>query len=58
MRTLEQEVIFAAQLKHPYVVQLYGACICGPELWIIMELADGGNLTNILNNHDLVSLND
>jgi serine/threonine protein kinase len=49
MKSLEQEVCFASKLRHPHIVLVYGACIFSPtELWIVMEFADGGNLTNTL----------
>jgi serine/threonine protein kinase len=42
---LEREITTAARLRHPHVVQVYGACVYSPtELWLVMEYADGGSL--------------
>jgi serine/threonine protein kinase len=44
-------------LRHPNIVIVYGACVVNDELWIVMELADGGSLTSVLTNKDIVSTN-
>jgi serine/threonine protein kinase len=54
---MKKEIDFAAQLRHPNVVPLYGVCMHGnTEVWIIMEFADGGSLYDILSDQTKVSL--
>ena len=48
-QTLANEFNIAAQLLHPNVVLVYGACHISPiELWIVMEYAVGGSLNRVL----------
>jgi serine/threonine protein kinase len=55
IRRLEREINTAARLRHPHVVQMYGACVISTtELWLVMEFADGGSLFSRLADKQLV----
>jgi serine/threonine protein kinase len=36
------------KLRHPNVVEFYGACTRPPHLCLVMELAEGGTLSDLL----------
>jgi serine/threonine protein kinase len=54
---MARELAFATTLRHPNIVLVYGACLVGNVLWIVMEFADSGSLTSVLADHDTVSKN-
>lgn len=43
-RTVEKEIAIFSQCNHPGVIKLYGVCVCEEEIWVVMELANGGSL--------------
>jgi serine/threonine protein kinase len=52
---LEREITTAARLRHPHVVQVYGACVYSTtEIWLVMEYADGGSLFSKLSDKKIV----
>lgn len=44
IENFKQEVQMLARLSHPRVIELYGACLCPPQVMIVEELAEGGSL--------------
>ncbi|KAJ1561729.1 hypothetical protein HK096_003547 [Nowakowskiella sp. JEL0078] len=45
---LIDEFSIAFPLKHPNIIQIFGACTDGSEPFLILELADGGSLSSFL----------
>jgi len=48
METLEAEIAMMESCEHQNIVQYYGTYMDGQTLWIVMELIEGGKLTNII----------
>jgi serine/threonine-protein kinase 24/25/MST4 len=48
---LQNEVSLLSQCDHPNVVGFYGNYYRNSEMWIIMELVDGGSLSDIIQKH-------
>jgi p21-activated kinase 1 len=46
-RTLLEETKVMASMSHPNIIRSYSSHRMGSTLWILMELMDGGSLTNI-----------
>jgi serine/threonine protein kinase len=46
-RTLIEETKLMAAMSHPNIIRSYSSHRVGSTLWILMELMDGGSLTNI-----------
>lgn len=42
------EVVQLARVKHPNIVELYGACTKADPVCLVMEFAEGGSLFNVL----------
>lgn len=51
LKTFVREVSVLSAIKHPKIVQLFGACLKQPHLCIVEEIMDGGSLHAIL--HDM-----
>ena len=43
-----QEVEVLRKLRHPHVVEFYGACTRPPHLCLVMEYAEGGTLSDLI----------
>lgn len=50
-KTFVREVSVLSAIKHPKIVQLFGACLKQPHLCIVEEMMDGGSLHAVL--HDM-----
>jgi len=48
METLEAEIAMMESCDHQNIVKYYGTYMDGQTLWIVMELIEGGKLTNII----------
>jgi len=48
METLEAEIAMMESCDHKNIVKYYGTYMDGQSLWIVMELIEGGKLTNII----------
>ena len=46
-KLLFDETRLMASMDHPNIIKFYSAHMLGDTLWIIMELMDGGSLTNV-----------
>ncbi|XP_055309714.1 mitogen-activated protein kinase kinase kinase-like [Sitodiplosis mosellana] len=56
-KTLEfimKEAKLLSSLKHENIVSLYGACLTPPKFCIVMELAHGGSLQQVLAKHKIL----
>ena len=49
-KAVQSEVQFMRSCSHPNIVRYDGAFICQQEreLWIVMELCDGGSMSDVL----------
>lgn len=45
---IRKEVRVITNCKHPNIIQYYGSFVKGHELWLVMELLDGGSLYDIM----------
>ncbi|CAK9297137.1 unnamed protein product [Gordionus sp. m RMFG-2023] len=45
---LFNEVAIMRDYPHPCIVEMYGSYLVGEELWVVMELMEGGPLTDIV----------
>ena len=43
-----REVEVLRRLRHPHIVEFYGACTKPPHWCLVMEYAEGGTLSNLL----------
>eukprot|EP01121_Diplochlamys_sp_Union-15-3_P022457 TRINITY_DN9570_c0_g1_i1.p1 TRINITY_DN9570_c0_g1~~TRINITY_DN9570_c0_g1_i1.p1 ORF type:complete len:517 (-),score=74.42 TRINITY_DN9570_c0_g1_i1:126-1676(-) len=50
----QRELSLLSSLKHPNIVNIIGACIEPPDLWIIMEYAERGSLYKVLQEETIV----
>ena len=55
VRDFEREMAIVCQLRHPHIVSVYGAAFGVEELWLIMDLAEDGNLRTLLNRTQLTT---
>lgn len=47
------EILIMAQTKHPNIVEYIDSYLVGNDLWVVMELMDGGALTDIVEETEL-----
>ena len=50
LKTFVREVSVLSAIRHPKIVQLFGACLKQPHLCIVEEMMDGGSLHAVLHN--------
>lgn len=49
IKQVVEDLTTMVRIHHPNVLHYYGLCvISGTEIWIVMEFADGGNLSTFL----------
>lgn len=48
MKGFRQEIYLLCRLRHPNIIEFYGACWEPPDIMIILELAEKGSLTDRL----------
>ncbi|GAG78776.1 unnamed protein product, partial [marine sediment metagenome] len=48
----ENEVTLLSSLMHPYIIKFYGATVQSPNIGIIMEYCENGNLKKFLKSYN------